>query len=334
MIRRLFTLLAVSLIVPAMAGLHAAESIKTLNFGIISTESSAGLKTSFGPFLEDMEDALDIEVRPFFAPDYAGVIEAMRFKKVHVAWFGNKSAMEAVDRAGAEIFVQTVDVTGEPGYWSLLITHKDSPLNSLEDLLNSPNQYTFGNGDPNSTSGFLVPSYYVFALNNITPQGHFTRVRNANHETNALTVANKLVDVATNNTESISRLKLNHPDKHANIKIIWQSPLIPSDPIVYHSELPDEVKMRIKAFFLSYGRLGPKAERERQVLAKVSSGWAPFRDSSNDQLLPIRQLELFKDRTKIENDSRISAADKQEKLRAIDAQLDDLKRAMARIAQR
>ena len=96
MIRRLFTLLAVSLIVPAMAGLHAAESIKTLNFGIISTESSAGLKTSFGPFLEDMEDALDIEVRPFFAPDYAGVIEAMRFKKVHVAWFGNKSAMEAV----------------------------------------------------------------------------------------------------------------------------------------------------------------------------------------------------------------------------------------------
>lgn len=334
MIRKFIGILAVSLILPAMAAVHAAEEIKTLNFGIISTESSAGLRTSFGPFLDDMEKTLGMEVRPFFAPDYAGVIEAMRFKKVQVAWFGNKSAMEAVDRAGAEIFVQTVDVSGQPGYWSLLITHKDSPLNSLEDLLKRPGKYTFGNGDPNSTSGFLVPSYYVFALNNITPQGHFTRVRNANHETNALTVANKLVDVATNNTESISRLKQTHPDKHANIKIIWQSPLIPSDPIVYHRELPDELKMKIKAFFLSYGRLGPNADRERAILAKVSSGWAPFRDSSNDQLLPIRQLALFKDRTKIENDTRISAMEKQAKLQAIDAQLDDLKRAMERIALR
>ena len=55
----------------------------------------------------------------FIAPDYAGVIEAMRFNKVHIAWFGNKSAIEAVNRAGGEVFVQTVDVTGNPGYWSL-----------------------------------------------------------------------------------------------------------------------------------------------------------------------------------------------------------------------
>jgi phosphonate transport system substrate-binding protein len=54
-----------------------------------------------------MEKATGYDIRPFFASDYSGVIEGMRFGKVQLAWFGNKSAMEAVDRAGGEIFAQT-----------------------------------------------------------------------------------------------------------------------------------------------------------------------------------------------------------------------------------
>jgi phosphonate transport system substrate-binding protein len=63
-------------------------------------------------------------VKPFFASDYAGVIEGMRFGKVQLAWYGNKSAMEAVDRANGEVFVQSVPVGGEPGYWSVVIVPK------------------------------------------------------------------------------------------------------------------------------------------------------------------------------------------------------------------
>src|SRR3546814_4103749 len=48
-----------------------------------------------------------LPIYAFFAPDYAGVIEGMRFNKVQVAWFGNASAMQAVDRADGENFVQT-----------------------------------------------------------------------------------------------------------------------------------------------------------------------------------------------------------------------------------
>ena len=71
-----------------------------------------------------------LKVTPFFASDYAGIIEGMKFGKVQLAWHGNKSGMEAVDRANGQVFVQTVDVEGNPGYWSLLVTHKDSPLAS------------------------------------------------------------------------------------------------------------------------------------------------------------------------------------------------------------
>src|SRR3546814_2078220 len=77
---------------------HAAD-LKEINFGIISTESSSNLKNMFEPFLADMAKQTGRKINAFFAPDYAGVIEGMRFNKVQVAWFGNASAMQAVDRA-------------------------------------------------------------------------------------------------------------------------------------------------------------------------------------------------------------------------------------------
>jgi phosphonate transport system substrate-binding protein len=172
------TATAASLALVAALGASAAqaEMPKELNFGIISTESSSALEASFGPFLKDMEKSLGVKVNPFFASDYAGVIEGMRFGKVDVAWFGNKSAIEAVDRAGGEVFAQTIKDDGSKGYYSLLIVNKDSKINSLEDVLKCDKTLTFGNGDPNSTSGFAIPGYYVWALNNQTPENCFARV--------------------------------------------------------------------------------------------------------------------------------------------------------------
>ena len=70
-------------------------------------------------------------------------------------------------------------------------------------MLANAKSLTFGNGDPNSTSGYLVPGYYVFAKNNVDPVKAFKRTLNSSHEVNALAVANKQVDVATFNTEGM-----------------------------------------------------------------------------------------------------------------------------------
>jgi phosphonate transport system substrate-binding protein len=307
------------------AGLQA-EELKTLNFGIISTESSSNLKGVWEPFLEDMSAKLDMEVKGFFAPDYAGIIQAMRFDKVDIAWYGNKSAMEAVDRAGGEVVVQTVAADGSPGYWSLMIVHKDSTnLNTVEDVLANAKDLTFGNGDPNSTSGFLVPSYYIFAKNGVNPKEAFKRTLNSSHETNAMAVANKQVDVATFNTESMARLQLTFPEKADSLKVIWKSPLIPSDPLVWRKNLPAQTKQKVYDFLMSYGTTGD--EKELKILADLQ--WAPFRASSNDQLIPIRQLEMFKEKAAIENDSRYSAQEMTEKLADIEAQLAGLDRRLA-----
>jgi phosphonate transport system substrate-binding protein len=273
-----------------------------------------------------MSAKLDMEVKGFFAPDYAGIIQAMRFDKVDIAWYGNKSAMEAVDRAGGEVVVQTVAADGSPGYWSLMIVHKDSThLNTVEDVLANAKDLTFGNGDPNSTSGFLVPSYYIFAKNGVNPKEAFKRTLNSSHETNAMAVANKQIDVATFNTESMARLRLTFPEKADSLKAVWKSPLIPSDPLVWRKNLPGETKQAVYDFLMGYGTAGD--EKELKILADLQ--WAPFRASSNDQLIPIRQLEMFKQKAAIENDSLYSAQEKTEKLADIAAQLAGLDRRLA-----
>lgn len=324
MVTRIRHVLAASaLLAGSLLGSVQAETLRELNFGIISTESSHNLRTVWEPFLEDMGERTGMKINAFFAPDYAGIIQGMRFNKVDLAWYGNKSAMEAIDRAGGEIFAQTVASNGAPGYYSLIVAHKDSALETVEDMLANASKLTFANGDPNSTSGHLVPGYYVFAKNQVDPSKAFKRSLNGSHEVNALSVANKQVDVGTFNNEGLERLQLTAPDKAAQLKVIWQSPLIPADPMVWRKNLPESTKATIRDFFMSYG----EKAAEKEVLANLQ--WSPFRASDNDQLLPIRQLELFKQRTEIAHNTRLDEADRQAKLAEIDAQLADLEQRMA-----
>ncbi|MGH8842880.1 MAG: phosphonate ABC transporter substrate-binding protein, partial [Advenella sp.] len=292
-----------------------AQESKELNFGIISTESSQNLKTVWEPFLADLSKQTGYKVKAFFAPDYASIIQGMRFDKVDIAWYCNKSAMEAVDRANGEVIYQTVDKDGKPGYWSLLIAHKDSKINSVKDMLENAKTLNFSNGDPNSTSGYLVPGYYVFAENNVDANKIFKRSVNGSHEVNALSVANKQVDVATFNTEGMERLQKTNPAKAAELKVIWKSPLIPADPIVWRKNLPEDAKTKLKTFFDQYG------DKPEELKVLNALAWGKFKPSSNDQLLPIRQLELFKKRSQIAGDSKLDEQDRKKQIASLDEQL-------------
>jgi len=292
-----------------------------INFGFISTEASQNIKSDWQPLIDDMEKQTGLKVKAFFASDYAGIIEGMRFNKVQLAWMGNKSAMEAVDRSNGEVFAQMVNADGTQGYYSHLIVHKDSPYKTVDDILKNGKSLSFGNGDPNSTSGFLVPGFYVFAQNKVDPKTLFKVVRNANHETNALAVANKQVDVATNNSENLEKIQQRYPEKFNEIKVIWTSPLIALDPLVINKGLPEATKTKIKNFFYNYAKVDP---REKEVVMKISK-LSGFKASTNDQLKPIRQLDLFSKRNKVEADTTLSDAEKKSKLAELDQQLAALK---------
>ncbi len=307
----------------AAAATVGAQEIKELNFGIIATEKAGALKQMWTPFLEDMSKATGLKVNGFFATDYAGIIEAQRFNKVQIAWYGNRSAMDAVDRAGGEVFAQFVDLDGTPGYYSYVITHKDSGITSLEQVLGNGKQYSFGIGDPASTSGTLVPTYYVFTMNKLDPRTHFKVVRSSNHEGNFLAVLNRQVDVATSNSEMTEKVREKNPERIEQIRILWKSPLIPRDPLVWRKDLPADVKKKVQDFVVGYG----KDAREKEVLKNMYR-LAGFKPSTDAQLIPIRQLELAKDRQKLVDDANLSEADRTARIAEIDAKLAVLARRM------
>ncbi|WP_417468504.1 phosphonate ABC transporter, permease protein PhnE [Maricaulis sp.] len=296
----------------------------TLNFGIIATESSANQSANWGPFIAAMEEWTGYDIEPFYASDYAGMIQAMRYNSVQFAWFSNFSGLQAVRLAGGEVFAKATYPDGSDGYNSVLIVPVDSPIQSLDDILACDQSLDFGMGDPNSTSGYLVPSAFIFAPRNIDPAECFNSVRNANHEANAVAVANGLIDVGTNNTTSLTVLNGSRPDIADRIRVIWTSPPIGTDPIIWRSDLDEEAKLRLQAFFMNYGRRGTPEEvaAARDVLGPLFFGL--FQPAANDHLDPIVQLEIVRDLILVRNNPDLSEAERAARVAELEGRLADV----------
>jgi len=324
MIKSLLKGVAALALSAAMAFPALAET-KVINWGLLAVESQDNLMKRWGPLLAALSERTGYEIKPFFATDYTGVIEGMRFGKVDVVLAGNKSGMTAVDRANAEVFAQESEADGSAGYHAILVTQSDNDaINSLEDVLATCKDQSldFGIGDPQSTSGFLVPTTFIFAANDVAPRDCFSTVRNASHEANLLAVANSQVNVATaNNVALHHRLKKNNPAAFAKVKEIWRSPLIASDPLLWRSDLDEDTKAKLYFAVMAFGRLGSpeQVKKDREVLAH--GGFGPFTPSSNLQLLPFREMEANKEILKIQGDTTMTAAEKTAEIAKLKAEI-------------
>ena len=283
--------LAAALLVtlPSAVLAQAKAPVKTVNFSILATESSTSLQSFWAPIIADMEKQTGYKIKPFYGSNYTALIEAMRFKQTDVGWFSNQSGLEATRRSGGEVFVRTFDPSGRDGYRSLIIVPAKSNL-TLEQVLKCDKSLNFGIGDAKSTSGTLAPMTYLFAPRGIKPAECFKTVRTANHQANLFAVARGVLDVATNNSTAVNLQKGRDPAINDAIRIIWTSPPLPEDPIVWRKDLDPQVKARLRKFFESYGQgTGPEAARQRAQLAKVSIGG--FKPADNNHLLPVREME-------------------------------------------
>ena len=293
--RRLALALAAAL---TLAGRSPKEAAKpaapaVVNFSIMSTEGRQTQMDDWGPFLADMEKSIGIPVKPFFGTNYTSLIEAMRFKQTDVGWFTNQSGLEAVRRANGEVFARTVKPNGPDGYQAVIVVKKGSGI-TLDRLLNCDQTLNFGMGDAKSTSGTLAPMTYLFAPKGIDPNACFKTVRSANHEANLFSVAQGLLDAATNNTASMDRMAMMGTEMSkktlASLDVIWTSPTIPEDPMVRRKDLDPAIKAKIDAFLFSYGTgEGPEAERQRKVLERIQT--KPFKRADDSHLLPVREME-------------------------------------------
>ena len=290
--RSLLALGAVATLALAGCGGDSApkEASDTITFSILSTEDAQNMESYWTPILADMEKQTGLKVKPFFSSNYSALIEAMRFKQTDLGWFSNQSGLEAVRRSNGEVFARTFDPSGEDGYKSVIIVPAGSPIRTVDDLFKCDRTLNFGMGDKKSTSGTLAPMTYVFIPAGKRPETCFKTVLTANHQANLFAVAAGRLDAATNNSTAI-RLNAQRGEGQAEkVRVIWESPTLPEDPMVWRKDLDPAVKEKVRQFFLTYGQGdGPEAARQRANLEALSIGG--FLPADDTHLLMVREME-------------------------------------------
>lgn len=303
-----------------------------ISFGLIAVQAPEETAALWRPLLAALSRHLGREVVPHVSKEYAGIVWALREGKDQIAWLGGKSAMEAVDNANVEIFTKRVYPGGIAGYYSLLIVGASSPFRSAEEVLAHPSSLTLGWGDRNSTSGFLVPAYHLFAARDVDPRRVFKRVVADSHEGNIEGVLAGRIDVATVASVELERYAKLHPEVMRQTRVVWRSPVIPSDPMVWRKDLPAAELKQIRAFFLGYGVATPgkpAAVLAEEVATLAGLNMVSFIASDDRQLLPVRQIELYRVRLQIEADAGTDAADRDRRMAEIDKKLADISRQLA-----
>ena len=307
----------------------AAQAQGHLSFGLITPVSEESTRQQWQPFLDALGRHLGVLVDMRLSADYAGVIRGLQSGQLDMAWLGNESAIKAVDNARAEIFAKQVYASGLPEYYSLMVVNARVNAQSADDVFAQAAKLAIAMGEVNSTSGFLVPSYQLFDHYKISPGKAFLRGLRGSHQQNLENVANGVVDVAFVASNHYISICKSHPAVAASTRVVWHSTAIPSDPMLWRSDLPVAQKAKIAEFFTGYGvpmalKDSKTLAAERAVLDKMDIHH--FVASDNSQLRPIRQIELFKSRQTIEEDAHLTPADRDRQLGEINRQMDDLVR--------
>lgn len=273
----------------ADAQAQTAQRPDKLVFTILSAEGQASAGPLWQPLLDDLEREIGVEIEPIFGTNYSVLVEAMRANQAQIGWFSALPAVQAIDRSNAEVIARIVDPEGKDSYTSSLIVRRGSGI-TAEDVARCGKRYDFGIGDAQSTSGTLAPMTYFFSPRNIDPRECFATMRSANHQANSFAVANGQVDVATSNSVNIIFLRRQNPQIADQIETIWESPPIPESGILLRRDLPDDLKAKIRDFFVGYGRgIGPDAARQREVLKLLN--YSEFRAADDSYLNPIREMK-------------------------------------------
>jgi phosphonate transport system substrate-binding protein len=247
---------------------------KELTFALLSTENASEITRRWGPILAQLEKDLGVKVKPVTATDYRGTIEALKFKKAELGHLGPKSYVEASTNnyANVEPIAQLQLANGSLGYRSCLIVHSDSEVFSPEDMAGK----TFAFNDPNSTSGYLVPSAFFMMDMGVDPKKYFSKVTfSGSHEASILAVANKKVEIASTNMPDLSQLTRENKVPRGALRVIWVSKLIPNDPIVVRKDMPASLRSAITESLTSMRARNPEAFKE---IGAWVSGFVPADD--------------------------------------------------------
>ena len=242
----------------ALAGpVLAQDAIKEFNIGILGGENAQDRMTSNECYRAKIEEALGVPVKVFTPADYDGVIQGLLGGTLDMAWLGASAYAKIylTDEKAVEVKLTKQNLNDSTGYYSIGFARKDSGITKIEDAKGK----VFAFGEPNSTSGYLVPGAELMETYGKL-EDYFSEVKmSGGHEQTIVGVNNGDFAAGVSWADGVG----NWEDGYAtgafrkaadaglvdmnDLVEIWRSKLIPEGPMVVRSALPVDVKDKVTA---------------------------------------------------------------------------------------
>ena len=237
-----------------------AADIEEFRIGILGGENAQDRLNSYSCLQDYASEELGVPVKLFAPADYNGVIQGLLGGTIDMAWLGASSyaATFLQDPEAVEPVLVKVNMDGSIGYHSIGFARKDSGVASLGDMQGK----VFGFGDPNSTSGYLIPSIEIPEATGATMESgdYFGEVKfTGGHEQTIVAVYNGDIDAGVTwadgqgnwedgyNSGALRKaVDAGLVDMNDMVQI-WKSNVIPEGPVVLRKALPADVRETMTA---------------------------------------------------------------------------------------
>ncbi|MEC7762955.1 MAG: phosphonate ABC transporter substrate-binding protein [Pseudomonadota bacterium] len=281
-------ILVAALATTALVSPALAQGIEEFNIGILGGENAQDRLNNHECLKTYTEEALGVPVKLFAPADYNGVIQGLLGGTLDMAWLGASgyAAIYLQDPDAVEPVLVKINLDGSYGYHSIGFARADSGITSLEDIQGK----VFGFGDPNSTSGYLIPSIEIpQAGDGITmePGAYFGDVVfTGGHEQTIVAVNNGDIDAGVTwadgqgewadgyNSGALRKAVDAGLVDMNDLVEVWRSKPIPEGPVVLATDLPQEVKDKMIA--LVDGMYDADPECTYNISAGESLGFDPI----------------------------------------------------------
>jgi phosphonate transport system substrate-binding protein len=274
--------LAMALTVSGGCG-KSSPAAKVLRVGFVPAENASQVIQNAQPLVEILQKKLGMEVQPFVAADYTGVVEALRVGKLDIAFLTPASYVLAKNEANVRVALKS-ERQGSPYYYSAIITRADSGIKTLEDLRGK----VFAFGDPLSTSANVFPRK-LFHERGIDPVRDFKKMLySGGHDATVLAVFNGKVDAGATYANSPDgddtawARYLKNPEDVKKIRAIAFSEPIPADNLVFNGSLDERLARKIEEIFIELSR-DPKGKKMLRDLYQID-GFVRATDKDYDSV--------------------------------------------------
>lgn len=163
---------SVIFIVGLSALLWATEP--TFTFTAIPDQDDTRLTTRFSKISKYLSEKLGISVTYIPVKSYAASVSAFRNNQIHMAWFGGLSGVQA--RRGQQGAVAIAQGEEDQSFVTYFIAHAKTKLTYTDDFPEGIKNKTFTFGSKGSTSGRLMPEYFIRHHFKKNPKKIFKRV--------------------------------------------------------------------------------------------------------------------------------------------------------------